>query len=384
MMEYRFPILFVICVSCLSFAPNGSRHPGLVSLSNSSQVAQAQADPNEASSFSGKSDYDRYMQAGYEATQKKEYQTALKEFKRALAQRPDDRYAAQALENVKKYLTNGTQASTKAQPGEFLGIPLFGIMVIALGVGGGLFFLLWRFRQNRQVDDLEPSLPLEESLPLEANQGDHLTPYSNLETKQEFYRNRAFSDMPKESGLASTNSKTDSKPEKSLPIQPTTRLPNLDLIEELIKELQEPDPKKRRKAIWELAQKADSRAMKPLVDLMIDSDSQERSLILEALSQISTRTLKPMNQALALSLQDKNPQVRKNAIRDLTRIYDLMSQVSQLLCHAIDDSDTDVQETAKWALNQLNLQMPPKLDLVLRKQNQNPSKSLENSHTESS
>ncbi|MGH2414312.1 MAG: HEAT repeat domain-containing protein, partial [Microcystaceae cyanobacterium] len=112
-------------------------------------------------------------------------------------------------------------------------------------------------------------------------------------------------------------------------------------------------------------------------------DSQERSLILEALSQISTRTLKPMNQALAISLQDKNPQVRKNAIRDLTRIYDLMSQVSQLLCHAIDDSDTDVQETAKWALNQLNLQMPPKLDLLTRKQAQNPSKPLENSQTES-
>ncbi|EAM47510.1 hypothetical protein CwatDRAFT_0171 [Crocosphaera watsonii WH 8501] len=76
--------------------------------------------------------------------------------------------------------------------------------------------------------------------------------------------------------------------------------------------------------------------MESLVDLMIHTDSQERSLILEALSQISTRTLKPMNHALTLSLQDKNPQVRKNAIRDLTRIHDLMSQIYQLLCHSIE------------------------------------------------
>ena len=104
--------------------------------------------------------------------------------------------------------------------------------------------------------------------------------------------------------------------------------------------------------------------MESLVDLMIHTDSQERSLILEALSQISTRTLKPMNHALTLSLQDKNPQVRKNAIRDLTRIHDLMSQIYQLLCHSIEDSDREVQETAKWAINQLNTQIPPRLDMV--------------------
>ena len=152
--------------------------------------------------------------------------------------------------------------------------------------------------------------------------------------------------------------------ESALSVQPTTRLPNQDQVETLMNELQETDPKKRRQAIWELAQKADSRAMNSLVDLMIDTDSQERSLILEALSQISSRTLKPMNQALAISLQDKNPQVRKNAIRDLTRIYELMSQISQMLCHAIDDTDQEVQETAKWAINQLNTQMPPPLEML--------------------
>jgi vesicle coat complex subunit len=46
--------------------------------------------------------------------------------------------------------------------------------------------------------------------------------------------------------------------------------------------------------------------------------------------------------------------VRKNAIRDLTRIYELVNQISYLLHHATDDPDPEVQETARWAINQLN------------------------------
>ena len=140
----------------------------------------------------------------------------------------------------------------------------------------------------------------------------------------------------------------------SLAIDKTTRLAKIDIIEELIKELQNPDPVKRRKSIWELSQQGDSRAIQPLVDLIIDSDSKQTSLILGALSEIGTRTLKPLNRALALSLQDRNPDVRKNAIRDLTRIYDLINQITQLLTHAVDDTDPEVQETARWALTQLS------------------------------
>jgi HEAT repeat protein len=87
---------------------------------------------------------------------------------------------------------------------------------------------------------------------------------------------------------------------------------------------------------------------------MIDSDSKQRSLILEALSQIGAKTFKPLNRALALSLQDDNAEVRKNAIRDLTRIYELVAQVTQMLCHAADDPDPEVQETARWAMSQLS------------------------------
>jgi Putative peptidoglycan binding domain/HEAT repeats len=138
------------------------------------------------------------------------------------------------------------------------------------------------------------------------------------------------------------------------PMQETTRLPKINIGEELIKDLHNPDPGQRRKAIWELGQRGDSQAIQPLVDLMMDSDSNQRSLILAAIAEIGVRTLKPMNRALLISLQDESSEVRKNAIRDLTRIYDLIAQASQLLGHAANDSDVEVQETAQWALSQLS------------------------------
>lgn len=129
--------------------------------------------------------------------------------------------------------------------------------------------------------------------------------------------------------------------------------PLLDRVELLIRDLQSLDAETRRQAIWELAQDSDSRAVQPLVNLLLDSDSQQQGLILEALSQIGIRTLKPINRALALSIQDDNAQVRKNAIRDVTHIYSLVSQLSHLVSYATDDPDPDVQVTAKWALEQI-------------------------------
>jgi HEAT repeats len=147
---------------------------------------------------------------------------------------------------------------------------------------------------------------------------------------------------------------TSSPQSNALSIPETTRLAKFNIIDELVQDLHNPDPAKRRKVIWELAQRGDSRAMQPLVDLMMNVDSKQRGLILEALAQISTRTLKPISRALAISLQDENSEVRKNAIRDLTQIYEPIAQVSHLLRHAIEDPDPEVQETARWALNQLN------------------------------
>jgi hypothetical protein len=137
-------------------------------------------------------------------------------------------------------------------------------------------------------------------------------------------------------------------------IDGTSRLAKVDIVEELIQDLLNPDPAKRRKAIWDLGQQGDSRAVQPLVELMMDSDSSQRSLILSAISEIGIKTLKPVNRALMLSLQDNSSDVRKNGIRDVTRIYDLIGQISQLLQHAASDPDQEVQETATWALTQLN------------------------------
>ncbi|MGL5080733.1 MAG: HEAT repeat domain-containing protein [Microcoleaceae cyanobacterium] len=128
----------------------------------------------------------------------------------------------------------------------------------------------------------------------------------------------------------------------------------VDRIEQLILSLQSSDPTVRSKVIWELGQQADSRAIQPLVDLLINSDSKQRSLILAALSEIGTRALKPMNRALTFSLQDENAEVRKNAIRDITRIYDLILQMTQLVQRAVYDPDPEVQATAEWAIDKLS------------------------------
>ncbi len=145
-------------------------------------------------------------------------------------------------------------------------------------------------------------------------------------------------------------------------VSPTTRLAKVDVMDELVSSLQVSDPTKRRKAIWELGQRGNSSAVHHLVNSMVDADSKEKSLILAALSEIGIRSLKPMNRALAIALQDDNPDVRKNAIRDLTRVYDLVTQISQMLGHATEDEDPEVRRTAEWALGQLNrIREAPKL-----------------------
>ncbi|MBS0017233.1 MAG: HEAT repeat domain-containing protein [Arthrospira sp. SH-MAG29] len=160
-----------------------------------------------------------------------------------------------------------------------------------------------------------------------------------------------------------TETATEAPPEPSAPTEPTLVAESpqpvkIDRIEELILQLQYPNPNHRSKAIWELAQQGDSRAIEPLVNLLFTSDSKQRSKILAALAEISTRCIKPMSRALVFALQDENPEVRQNAIRDLTRIYDLMYQTSQILQRAMDDPEPDVRETAQWAADKLSRMRP--------------------------
>ncbi|WP_445246898.1 HEAT repeat domain-containing protein [Microcoleus sp. OTE_8_concoct_300] len=172
---------------------------------------------------------------------------------------------------------------------------------------------------------------------------------SPLETHSNGYSDTGFN-------IPETTNRADSlaSRKKDISVPETDGRPKVDIIEALIEDLQHLNPALRRKAIWELGQRGDSRAVEPLLDLLANSDSNQYSLILASLSEIGIRTLKPMNNAWSISLHNENPEVRKNAIRDLTRIYELVNQISYLLHRATDDPDPEVQETARWAINQLN------------------------------
>jgi len=134
---------------------------------------------------------------------------------------------------------------------------------------------------------------------------------------------------------------------------------------QLLQDLESTDATQRCRSIWELGQRGTTEAIQPLLDRMLTADSQQRSLIVGAIAEISVRTLTPLNRALMLSLQDESSDVRKNAIRDIARVYELMGQVSTILRHAANDDHQDVRQTACWAIDQLNrLRTAPLLDSV--------------------
>ena len=155
----------------------------------------------------------------------------------------------------------------------------------------------------------------------------------------------------------SSSSDYQSQLQDTVIVPPYVNSGKLDVVPELIRELQNSDRKIRPQTIGKLSQSGDSRAMIPLVELMIEADTQERGLILEAMQEITSSILKPMNQALILSLRDENSQVKQTAIRDLTRMYEVMSHVTERLSHNINGSEKKLPETAQWALKQLK-QMP--------------------------
>ncbi len=74
----------------------------------SARPAQAAAPASQ-----GRTLYDRYMQAGYKATQERDYATAAVYFKRALDERPRDSYATSALQNVEKYQSQPPDAASE-------------------------------------------------------------------------------------------------------------------------------------------------------------------------------------------------------------------------------------------------------------------------------
>ncbi|NEU80587.1 peptidoglycan-binding protein [Nostoc sp. UIC 10630] len=224
-----------------------------------------------------------------------------------------------------------TKPTAKPKPPEKGFIWWFIFAIGVLGSIGALIYLMRWFRQIKQVQKSEIS-----------------------DTKSLSEANKKTMIPPPPETVTSPETATPPLSTQLLLPEKTSRLAKLNIVDELIQDLRSSDPTKRRKAIWDLGQQGDSRAIQPMVDLMIDADSQESSLILAALAEIGIRTLKPMNRGLAISMQDESPQVRQNAIRDLTRIYDMMGQMSQMLRHALEDPDAEVQATARYALTQMN------------------------------
>ncbi len=367
MIRYRFPLLIATWATCLSFSSSNvhSLRPNLV-LASSQQLEgevshntliQAQAPKEEEKEQQEAKP--KLLQLGDQGEEVKKLQNQLQELG-YLETEPDGEYnlktkSAIALFQEKEGLNNDgvagavtqeliikavaqkkaeekqdSQSEEAPSKSRFTKRSLL-IIVAGLLLAGGLLggaLMLLRLRKA-SLEDWEEETEQEEEVEAFLSQENHNLPSSN--------------------GNAENHSLPNPVSQKILQVRTPSPLAKVDRIEELIKDLQESDRVKRRQAIWELAQKGDSRAVKPLSNLIIDSDSQQCGLILEALSQISTRTLKPVNRALAISLQDENPEVRKNAIRDLTKVYDMVNQVNRLLQMACDDPDPEVQETARWA-----------------------------------
>jgi len=352
-------ILIFICFTCVSLYPN--RPSTATSNSTSLTIAQAnsQQPTKQVVLKLGSQGLDvqrlqsqlkdlRFYQGAIDGKYGSSTQIAVSQFQKTKNLKRTDGIADQTTQASLKAAillknppivaspSSDTQTAAQAKPKQkdFIWWSLLGVGIF--GSIGALLFLLRWFRQVKPAQKSENSrLPA-----LNAADEDSVKPTSpELDSTS----------ISPETSIQTTSS----LPTTVLPLEKTSRLAKLNIVDELIKDLHSTDPTKRRKAIWDLGQQGDSRAIQPLVDLLIDADSQQRSLILAALSEISTRALKPINRALAISLQDESPQVRQNAIRDLTRVYDMMAQMSQMLGHAVEDPDADVQATAKYALTQM-------------------------------
>jgi hypothetical protein len=81
----------------------------LLSLSSSDWMSMAVATPPASPiapriAQASTTPYDRYMRQGYRADSKRDYHAALLAFREALKQRPGDRYATRAINNVSRYI----------------------------------------------------------------------------------------------------------------------------------------------------------------------------------------------------------------------------------------------------------------------------------------
>lgn len=262
---------------------------------------------------------------------------------------PSENPAKESQASRKKEAPSGFLSRLKRDRGLLLQVSV--LTLVGLGLAGSAI-VQWLSHKPKPTTSLDSELdPARSSLPLNAAIAPPSLPGTVYPASTDLVDMNGFSNEEK-TALAPRLPEASPAP---LSAPETIRLPVLDKVDQLITHLDSHQVALRHRAIWELGQQADSRAMKPLMDLLPRSDSKQQSLILAAISEIGLKTFKPMKQALALSLDSPNPEVRKNAIRDLQRVYETVLQSSQLLNYALNDPDPEVQETAEWAVDQLRL-----------------------------
>lgn len=152
----------------------------------------------------------------------------------------------------------------------------------------------------------------------------------------------------------------DSENQESVRIK-ATNTTSIDVVFELIQDLQKSDRQVRRKAIWELARTGDSRSIEPLINTIPVVNPADKSLILNAISQIAHRGFEPIYDVLFDSLKDTNSEVRNDAIRDITALHESTIKITRQLPKMLNDSDQEVRQTAIWALKRINSGYMPQL-----------------------
>ena len=141
----------------------------------------------------------------------------------------------------------------------------------------------------------------------------------------------------------------------------------IDVVRELIQDLQSDNLfneistdddqdciARRRKAIWELTKIGDYRSIEPLLKIVPQVGEPDKSLIIEAVTQISSRSFQPINEQLFANLQDRDPGVRLNAVKDLKNLYQFVAPAITKTAQMQSDVDYEVRQTAIQALVQLN------------------------------
>ena len=110
----------------------------------------------------------------------------------------------------------------------------------------------------------------------------------------------------------------------------------------------------RHEAIWKLTETGDYRSIEPLLKIMPYAEEPDKSFIIAAVNKIIDRSFKPIDDRLFANLQDADPQVRLNAIRDLRNLYQFVTPIITKISQMQSDADYEVRQTAIQTLGQLN------------------------------